>query len=238
MTDPILTARRLSLIEELHGIGLACMITAAGAFHVFAAESGAPQLPVENLDKLPAPIAGLAGGDMQQDLEAAFGKVTFGVPRMEDVFPPATTPVNPHLEMPPSEETPEQAFEAREVVRQRYSESSDTLPEKCPCGCCHVPDYGACPSFESTQAPFEMCVYCDHKLSCHERDKERPLYNAPLGYGSRRLGDVIKAARKLKIGSMDCAGGCGRTVSANKGLCQACMDEAARRVTSDPHMET
>lgn len=216
MTDPLLHARRLALIDELYGIGLACMITEAGAFHVFAAEPGQPQLAVENLDKLPAhpmPVAGgdmQSGGDMQADLEAAFGKIIFGPP-----MPNAPKEVAPEPPDPPAAIPGE-------------------LPYKCLCGCCHKPDYGACPNFEATEATgFKTCVYCDHGFDCHIRDAGRDYYNTPLGYGSRRIADVIKAAQKLKIGSMDCAGGCGRTVSANKGFCLACITGAAERVVEE-----
>lgn len=57
------------------------------------------------------------------------------------------------------------------------------LDFKCPCGCCHVPDWGACPQFE--QGANGLCVYCDHSKPCHERDKDRKTYNGPLEVGIR-----------------------------------------------------
>jgi len=49
--------------------------------------------------------------------------------------------------------------------------------DRCPCGCCHVPDYGACQSFE--KGANGLCVYCDHGEECHPGNPES--YNTPLG---------------------------------------------------------
>lgn len=44
------------------------------------------------------------------------------------------------------------------------------------CECCHVPDHGACRTFE---AGFNgRCVYCDHAEECHPG--AGPLANGPL----------------------------------------------------------
>lgn len=56
---------------------------------------------------------------------------------------------------------------------------------KCECGCCHVPDHGACDTFEPSADP-KQCVYCDHSQPCHERDKDKPYFNMPLGVGQRK----------------------------------------------------
>lgn len=53
---------------------------------------------------------------------------------------------------------------------------------KCACGCCHVPDHGACPTYECRYA---RCFYCDHAEACHERDKHKAAFNTPLGVGFR-----------------------------------------------------
>lgn len=42
------------------------------------------------------------------------------------------------------------------------NEQSDT---KCPCGCCHAPDHGACKTFE--MGGNGRCAYCDHGEGCH-----------------------------------------------------------------------
>lgn len=62
---------------------------------------------------------------------------------------------------------------------------------RCECGCCHVPDHGACPKPE-IQEGGDRCVYCDHGLPCHKRDKNKPTFNTPLGVGFRdkRLQDA------------------------------------------------
>ena len=51
-------------------------------------------------------------------------------------------------------------------------------------------------------------------------------------------GELAPMRTKIKFrGSMPCAGDCGRTVSANKGFCAACLDrvagEAADRLLAD-----
>jgi hypothetical protein len=51
------------------------------------------------------------------------------------------------------------------------------LPERCPCGCCHETDYGACADFEAGMNG--RCVYCDHGEGCHPG--AGPLANGPLG---------------------------------------------------------
>ncbi len=51
--------------------------------------------------------------------------------------------------------------------------------ERCPCGCCHVPDHGACQLFE--MGTNGRCVYCDHGETCHPGDPDR--FNTPLGIG-------------------------------------------------------
>jgi hypothetical protein len=58
----------------------------------------------------------------------------------------------------------------------------------CECGCCQFPDHGACPSFE--QGHNGRCVWCDHAEGCHERDKDKPRFNGPLGVGLR-LGHTV-----------------------------------------------
>jgi hypothetical protein len=58
-----------------------------------------------------------------------------------------------------------------------------SLPQKCSCGCCHAVDYGACDAFE--EGGNGRCVYCDHSEPCHERDKNRPMFNGPLEPGFR-----------------------------------------------------
>lgn len=46
----------------------------------------------------------------------------------------------------------------------------------CECGCCHVPDYGACDEFE--RGANGRCVYCDHGESCHPG--QGAFHNGPL----------------------------------------------------------
>lgn len=48
---------------------------------------------------------------------------------------------------------------------------------KCPCGCCHSTDHGACQTFE--KGANGRCVYCDHGEGCHPGDPDR--FNTPLG---------------------------------------------------------
>jgi len=36
---------------------------------------------------------------------------------------------------------------------------------RCQCGCCHIPDHGACQTFE--RGSNMRCVYCDHGEDCH-----------------------------------------------------------------------
>lgn len=62
---------------------------------------------------------------------------------------------------------------------------ADLLGFKCPCGCCHLNDYGACPTYEI--GGNGRCVYCDHGLSCHSRDSGRRFYNGPVYLGVRPL---------------------------------------------------
>lgn len=69
-------------------------------------------------------------------------------------------------------------------VEQLKFVENKSRSEKCPCGCCHVPDYGACPTFEESASP-SMCVYCDHGKLCHERDKHNRYFNTPLHTGDR-----------------------------------------------------
>lgn len=45
------------------------------------------------------------------------------------------------------------------------------------CQCSHVPDLGACPTFE--QGSNGRCVYCDHAEGCHPGDSDH--FNTPLG---------------------------------------------------------
>jgi len=49
--------------------------------------------------------------------------------------------------------------------------------QKCECECCHVPDYGACSTFE--RGMNGRCVYCDHAEACHPGNG--PYHNGPLG---------------------------------------------------------
>jgi hypothetical protein len=63
---------------------------------------------------------------------------------------------------------------------------SESRPEefaanRCDCGCCQVPDYGACDTFE--RGGNGRCAYCDHGQSCHP-GKGR-YFNLPLGVGER-----------------------------------------------------
>lgn len=44
------------------------------------------------------------------------------------------------------------------------------------CACCHVPDYGACRTFERGRNG--RCVYCDHAERCHPGTGR--LANGPL----------------------------------------------------------
>jgi len=46
----------------------------------------------------------------------------------------------------------------------------------CDCGCCHMPDYGACDHFE--RGFNGRCVYCDHGEECHPGTG--PWQNGPL----------------------------------------------------------
>ena len=110
---------------------------------------------------------------------------------------------------------------------------------RCVCGCCHIPDNGACPTFEAQQGG-DRCVYCDHAEPCHERDRERQTFNTPTGVGYRDLSpevaraiiehnaiDLVEARRmavRQGIGIIKCAGGCGKPVSVNKGWCRACWE--------------
>lgn len=59
------------------------------------------------------------------------------------------------------------------------SEFSEAKHERCECGCCHVPDHGACQSFE--KGANGRCVYCDHGKDCHPGNPKR--FNTPLGIG-------------------------------------------------------
>lgn len=52
------------------------------------------------------------------------------------------------------------------------------MDKKCPCGCCHAVDLGACPKFE--KGANGRCVYCDHGKECHTR-KNPKTFNTPLG---------------------------------------------------------
>lgn len=45
------------------------------------------------------------------------------------------------------------------------------------CSCCHDPDLGACPTFESGSNG--RCVFCDHDEGCHPGVRDR--FNTPLG---------------------------------------------------------
>lgn len=47
---------------------------------------------------------------------------------------------------------------------------------RCSCGCCHVPDHGACDEF--VQGFNGRCVYCDHGDACHPGQGE--FHNGPL----------------------------------------------------------
>jgi hypothetical protein len=67
---------------------------------------------------------------------------------------------------------------SRTSIHSKYARET-----KCPCGCCHATDYGACPEFE--EGGNGRCVYCDHAEPCHERDKNRRFYNGPIYAGER-----------------------------------------------------
>jgi hypothetical protein len=45
----------------------------------------------------------------------------------------------------------------------------------CACGCCHVPDNGACPKYIAGLN--DRCVVCDHSVVCHRRKGEAPPHN-------------------------------------------------------------
>lgn len=59
-----------------------------------------------------------------------------------------------------------------------------TPPTKCACGCCHVPDHGACDKFEAG-AGGTHCVYCDHGPGCHPGKGK--YFNGPLRPGVREV---------------------------------------------------
>ena len=44
------------------------------------------------------------------------------------------------------------------------------------CKCCHLPDHGACRTYE--RGMNGRCVYCDHAKGCHPG--KGPLANGPL----------------------------------------------------------
>jgi hypothetical protein len=44
----------------------------------------------------------------------------------------------------------------------------EVVQKKCECGCCDVPDHGACLRFE--QGGNGRCAHCDHAKPCHRRD--------------------------------------------------------------------
>ncbi len=58
------------------------------------------------------------------------------------------------------------------------------MNERCTCGCCHIPDHGACDTFE--RGMNGRCVYCDHGEECHPGTG--PYYNTPLSLGNRIAG--------------------------------------------------
>ncbi len=46
------------------------------------------------------------------------------------------------------------------------------------CACCHVPDLGACPTFE--KGDNKRCVHCDHANWCHVKDHGKDgVHNRP-----------------------------------------------------------
>lgn len=57
---------------------------------------------------------------------------------------------------------------------------------KCKCGCCHVPDNGACPKSTYEKGMNGRCVYCDHGEECHEEESlidkifKARVHNVPL----------------------------------------------------------
>lgn len=55
------------------------------------------------------------------------------------------------------------------------------MAERCTCGCCHVPDHGACDTFE--RGMNGRCVYCDHGQGCHPGTGKH--FNLPLATGER-----------------------------------------------------
>jgi hypothetical protein len=57
------------------------------------------------------------------------------------------------------------------------------MSDRCTCGCCHVPDHGACDTFE--RGMNGRCVYCDHGEECHPGSGER--FNLPLTVGVRSV---------------------------------------------------
>ena len=57
------------------------------------------------------------------------------------------------------------------------------MTKRCKCGCCHVPDHGACQTFEAGMNG--RCVYCDHGIKCHPGKKKE--HNTPLGNLSKKI---------------------------------------------------
>lgn len=49
----------------------------------------------------------------------------------------------------------------------------------CKCGCCHIPDHGACSISMYEKGMNGRCVYCDHGEKCHS-EKFPTSYNLPL----------------------------------------------------------
>ena len=73
------------------------------------------------------------------------------------------------------------------------------MPEKCPCGCCHVPDDGACDKFEASMNP-KMCVYCDHGKECHPG--KGPMMNGPLHSYDRKKPTALDEAKDILAGKI------------------------------------
>lgn len=72
------------------------------------------------------------------------------------------------------------------------------MGEKCKCGCCHVPDYGACDKFEASMDP-AMCVYCDHGKDCHSGKGK--MLNGPI-HPYERTTEATKDAEAIALGKI------------------------------------
>ena len=74
-----------------------------------------------------------------------------------------------------------EAVAAGERATERREEAMTIEKTKCPCGCCHAVDHGACDAFEV--GANGRCVYCDHGKECHPGKGK--YFNGPLEPGVR-----------------------------------------------------